>query len=85
MMFGMMKQRLYGWACAAAVVLMSPVMAMARKYEEEKEVIDARLEGYKEGVSLPASGTALMWLLLIFLTVVTVAVMFKDAKRSHLD
>jgi hypothetical protein len=81
-----MKTRLYGWFCALAVVLMSPAMTLARQYQEEREIVDARLEGYdKVNVSLAPSGTALMWLLLIFLTAVTVAVMFKDAKRSHLD
>lgn len=81
-----MKSRIYGWFCALAIVLMSPAMTLARQYQEEREIVDARLEGYdKVNISLAPSGTALMWLLLIFLTVVTVAVMFKDAKRSHLD
>ena len=82
----MMKHRLYGWCIAMVVLLASPAMTLARKYEEEKEIIDARLEGYQgTGVSLPSSGSALMWLLLLFLAGITVAVMFKDAKRSHLD
>jgi hypothetical protein len=81
-----MKHRLYGWICALTVLLMSPAMTLARQYQEEKEIVDARLEGYdKINVSLPSSSTALMWLLLLFLAAVTVSVMFKDAKRSHLD
>lgn len=80
-----LKHRLYGWCCALVVLLMSPAMTLARRAEEEREIVDARLEGYKENISLAPSGTALMWLLLIFLTAVTVGVMFKDAKRSHLD
>lgn len=81
-----MKSRFYGWCCALVVLLMSPAMTLARQYQEEKEIVDARLEGYdKINVSLAPSGTALMWLLLIFLTIVTVGVMFKDAKRTHLD
>jgi hypothetical protein len=81
-----MKHRLYGWICALTVLLMSPAMTLARQYQEEKEIVDARLEGYGNiNVSLDPKSTALMWLLLIFLSVVTVSVMFKDAKRSHLD
>ncbi|HZZ43083.1 MAG TPA: hypothetical protein VFE58_09100 [Tepidisphaeraceae bacterium] len=80
-----MKQRFYGWCCVAIVVLMSPAMTFARQYQEEREIVDARLESYEKVISLPGSGTALLWLLLLFLTGVTVAVMFKDAKRSHLD
>jgi hypothetical protein len=85
MMESLMKHRLFGWCCFVVVVLMSPALTFARHYEEEREIIDARLEGYQGLVSLPASGTALLWLLLLFLAGVTVAVMFKDAKRSHLD
>jgi hypothetical protein len=82
----MAKHRLYAWFCTLVVFLMSPAMTLAKKYEEDKEIIDARLEGYGQtNVSLPSSGTALLWILLLFLTGITVAVMFKDAKRSHLD
>lgn len=84
MMKGMIH-RFSIWCCALVVVLMTPVMTFARQYEEERVIIDARLEGFKDNVSLPGSGTALMWLLLIFLAGITIAVMFKDAKRSHLD
>lgn len=87
MMLPMVKQRLYGWFCALVVLLMQPVAALAqRRSDIEEDVVDARLEGYeKVSVTLAPSGTALMWLLLIFLAGITVAVMFKDAKRSHLD
>jgi hypothetical protein len=81
-----MKDRAYAWLCALVVMAMSPVMSLAARPEMEKDVVDARLESYdKVNVTLAPSGTALMWLLLIFLTVVTVGVMFKDARRSHLD
>lgn len=81
----MMKQRMLGIVCAL-LLLATPVTTWARQPEMEREIVDARLEGYdKTGVTLPPSGTALMWLLLIFLTIVCVGVMFKDAKRSHLD
>lgn len=82
-----MKHRLLGWCTTLIVLLYTPGITLARRVEEEKEIVDARLEGYgdKINVSLPASGTALMWLLLLFLGAVCVGVMFKDAKRTHLD
>jgi hypothetical protein len=45
---------------------------------------DARLEGYREHVVLDASG-ALYYMLLGLLGIIGVSVLFKDAKRSHLD
>ena len=82
----MIKQRLYAWLCAIVVLAMQPVTALAARPEMEKDIVDARLEGYdKVDVTLAPSGTALTWLLLIFLTAVAVSVMLKDAKRSHLD
>ena len=83
----MIKQRLYRWLCALVVLAMQPVTALAARPEMEREIVDARLEGYGNGVdvTLEGGGTALTWLLLIFLAAVTVGVMFKDAKRSHLD
>ncbi|HZK82572.1 MAG TPA: hypothetical protein VFC46_15925 [Humisphaera sp.] len=54
----------------------------ARAADQLKE--DARLEGYKERVILDAGG-AQYYLLLGLLGIICVSVMFKDAKRSHLD
>jgi hypothetical protein len=45
---------------------------------------DARLEGYKEKVVLDAGG-AQYYLLLGLLGIIGISVLFKDAKRSHLD
>ena len=86
MMVAIMKQRLLGILCAILLVLSTPALTFARNSEPEREIVDARLEGYdKVNVSLSPSSTALMWLLLIVLTLLCVGVMFKDAKRSHLD
>lgn len=52
----------------------------------DEKPVDPRLEGYAKQVALPEPGsTALTWMLLIFLTLIAVAVLFKNAKRTHLD
>ena len=71
--------------CASALVALAPSPARAQE-EEIKQ--DARLEGYANAggnVSVPNQSTALIWLLFVFLGVVALAALFKDAKRSHLD
>ncbi|HWE04636.1 MAG TPA: hypothetical protein VG326_19680 [Tepidisphaeraceae bacterium] len=45
---------------------------------------DARLEGYHERVILDAGG-AQYYMLFGLLGIIGISVMFKDAKRSHLD
>ena len=62
------------WVGAAA-----PVAAQEVEIET-----DARLEGFGD-VHVPNDSTALMWLFFIFLTVVALSPLFKDAKRTHLD
>lgn len=72
--------------CCLAVLLAAPTVASARESFEEPEMYDARLEGYERNVNInPPGTTALTWLLLVFLATVGVGVMFKDAKRTHLD
>jgi cytochrome c-type biogenesis protein CcmH/NrfF len=53
--------------------------------DAEDKIYDARLEGYGTNVTLENSSTALMWLLLVVLGAICVGVMFKNAKRTHLD
>ena len=68
---------------AIAVVAAAPSPALA---QEDEVKMDARLEGYAgTGVSVSNQSTALMWLLFVFLGVVALAALFKDAKRTHLD
>ena len=69
------------WAFTLAAVL-APGVALAQEEEVER---DARLEGYPSKVSLDNDSTALMWILLIFLGAVAMGVMFKNARRTHLD
>ena len=54
--------------------------------QEEGIEHDGRLEGYAEKVIIDGGeSTALTWLLLVFLGMVSLSVMFKNARRSHLD
>ena len=70
------------WAFTAVALLM-PAVVLA---QEEDVKNDARLEGYQTKVSLESGdSTALSWLLLVFLAMVALGVMFKNAKRTHLD
>ena len=77
-----MKQRLLSIVCAVAGLLCSPASLWA---QDEDKIYDARLEGYGTKLTLDNSSTALMWLLLVVLTAMCVGVMFKNAKRTHLD
>lgn len=51
---------------------------------QEEVAVDGRLEGYPTKVTIDGS-TALMWILLFVLATITISVLLKDAKRSHLD
>ncbi len=74
------------WLAALCLALtLLAWMAPAALADDEPEVYDARLLGYDKTTQLDSSSTALIWLLLIVLIVLCVGVMFKDARRSHLD
>jgi hypothetical protein len=83
-----MKMKLLALCCRVVllVVMVCPTVALAqRRGDPEKEIIDARLEGYPTSVTLPGAGTSLTYILLIIFAALVFAGMFKDAKRSHLD
>jgi hypothetical protein len=73
-------------AFLTAVALIGPVLLPAgvARADDATAKYDARLEGYSHKVALDAN-TAPSYLLLTALGVIGIAVMFKDAKRSHLD
>ena len=77
-----MWRRLIAQCVSCAVMVMSAAPALA---QEDAPKHDARLDGYASNVALPGNSTALMWLLFVFLGVVALAALFKDAKRTHLD
>jgi len=58
-----------------------PTLVMAQDDEVRG---DARQENYSQNVSIEGS-TALSWILLMFLGVIGLGVMFKNAQRTHLD
>jgi hypothetical protein len=75
------------WAklLGVAMPLLLPAITLAAT-DEEQELMEGRLEGYANSVRLEDPGsTAPYWLLLVGLGVVALIVLFKDAKRTHLD
>ena len=83
MKFMLLKNaRLLRVVCWIVAVLLSPAMVLAA---DEDKLPDARIQNFNKTVSIPEGGTALTWLLLIFLTVICLAALFKNAKRTHLD
>ena len=78
--------RIYGRLLTVAVPLLLPALAMARPTEDESATLEGRFEGYAQQVRLTEPGSnAFTWITLIFLTIVTLSVLFKNANRSHLD
>jgi hypothetical protein len=80
-MMVIMKQRFLAWCFGALALLASPVLALA----EDEPVYYAKLEGYTKPVKLEGGSVTLTWLLLVLLAGICVLVLFKDAKRTHLD
>ncbi len=69
----------------AVMTLALPLRPAFGGADEEEQRPNVRLSGYPRSVESEKSGTALTYILLILIAGVCVAVMFKDAKRSHLD
>ena len=84
-MMASMKYRLLSLYVTLAILL-APVIVLARSTEDEETVkLEARLEGYTNNVRLTSGSTALTWLMMGFLSAIAIAVLFKNAKRTHLD
>jgi hypothetical protein len=80
-----MKYRLLTLYVSLAVLL-APVIVLARSTEDEETVLqEARLEGYAQTVHLKDGGTALTWIMIGFFSAIAIAVLFKNARRTHLD
>ena len=62
-----------------------PLVALAQDQPKTIAPYDGRLEGYGKQVTLDTGSTALTWMLLIFLGLICLGVLFKNARRSHLD
>ena len=61
--------------------LTTPALALA----DDAGPVDARTEGFRQGLMASPGSTALTWLLFVGIGVVAIGVMFMSAKRSHLD
>jgi len=79
-----MKWRRFMTTCITLCVLSFSTAAHAADDEEVPEH-DGRTEGYSQKVQVTKASTSLVWLAFIALTVISMSVMFKDARRSHLD
>jgi hypothetical protein len=77
------------WRRSIAAWIMCGVLALpssARAAAEEEEVLhDARTEGFPGKVQVQKASVALVWLAFLFLSLISMAAIFKDAKRTHLD
>ncbi len=86
MMNAMTRQRRQSLLTVVLVGLASLLSTTGTVMAQEVDTpIDARLEGYGSEKVVLGDSTALMWLLLMVLAILAVGVLFKDAKRSHLD
>ena len=72
-------------ACLCVGAFVAAAAPSAALAQDEEIKFDARLEGYQTPMTVSNQSTALIWLLFVFLGVVALAVLFKDAKRTHLD
>ena len=72
------------WMCTIATPAIT--WAQSNGNDSDAKPIDARLYGFSGKVALADPGSSgLCWVMLILLCLVTVGVMFKSARRSHLD
>ena len=81
-MMTVMKHRLLTRGIALCVLAGLPSAALAQD-EDKKE--HAWLNGYTRPVKLEEASNTANWLLLLVIMGAGVGVMFKNAKRTHLD
>ncbi len=86
-MMRVMRKRIVAAVMSLALMTgwLAPSAALARQQEDDKEIFDARYESYPVEVNVKSPGSAGAYFLLALLGVLSVGVMFKDARRSHLD
>jgi hypothetical protein len=80
-----MRSRLLGCLIAFTSAVLFPLVALAQDQPKTIAPYDGRLEGYGKQVTLDGGSTALAWLLLILLGAICLGVLFKNARRTHLD
>jgi hypothetical protein len=77
-----MRRKLIVMTIALLALGAGPISAFA---DDNSKSYDGRLDDYNRNVTLDSSGTALTYFIWVGLGVAGLVVMFKDAKRSHLD
>ncbi len=83
-----MKKMIAGFVLGLSLIASTPHSSFATAGPgkiDDPDHYDARVQGYDPDVELPAGSSGGCWFLLICMAVVCVSVIFKDAKRSHLD
>jgi len=87
-LFPRLKKSLAAMLMAVSLIVSTPHSASATagpgKIDDDAHY-DARVQGYEPDIELPAGSNGMSWFLLLAMAVVCVSVIFKDAKRSHLD
>ena len=74
--------RLLSWGVALSALALAPSAALAQD-DEKKE--HAWLNGYSKGVKLEEASNTANWLMFLLIAGAGIGVMFKNAKRTHLD
>lgn len=77
------RARVLAACCGLALLAGAPGAAHAQSANDDTS--DARLQGYAGRPAMEKSGVGPTWLLFIALSVIGCSVLFKNAKRSHLD
>ena len=72
-------------AVIAIMVIGLPAKPTFAASSSDREVVDARLEGYTPDVTMQGTGVATIWFIAVGLGILCLGVMFKNANRSHLD
>ncbi len=81
-----MRQRLLYIVWTIGLVLLTPVLALAQKGgSDEEKGSSAKYLGYKVKVVTDDRSMTLVWLMFVLLTIICIAALFKNAKRTHLD
>jgi hypothetical protein len=78
-----MRNRILAALIVLATVSLAPMSALAD--DSTPKDYDGRLDGYAKNVTLDSGGTALTYFLFAGLGVVGLGVLFKNARRTHLD
>jgi hypothetical protein len=75
------KRHAARWICAATLLIAPAASTLAA---DDEKVPNARLEGFARNVKVEGATTG-TWVLFVVLSVVCMSVLFKNAKRSHMD